>query len=294
MAGIATIGVSIVRSYTEKVKPPRTVFLKWPFGHPLGEPFNVGQHRSVMIEMFNALYTMTVPGEIRDLPFQWKRDIYDEYSERQKVIKSIYEKESSGVIDNKELNDDLNKLYLIKRPVLWGTAASLSLLTIYFLILSLAESFSHSIVQFKELWYWIALLVSGFGIQAGLYTYIRGMMKLRKDSGIATSSVAAAGGLSTTSMAACCAHHIADVLPILGISAAVVFLNQFQNLFLTVGVLSNLIGINLMLKIIQKHGLFQEEQRVLPVLMKLNMNKSFYVVSTLSAFIFAITLYISI
>jgi len=144
-------------------------------------------------------------------------------------------------------------LHLIKKPALWGMAAGLALLTVYFLIVSIAESFSHSIEQFRELWYWISLLVAGFGIQAGLYTYIRGVMKLRKETGIATSSMAAAGGISTTSMVACCAHHVTDVLPILGISAAVVFLNQFQNLFLTVGVLSNLIGISLMLKIIQKH-----------------------------------------
>jgi hypothetical protein len=245
-----------------------------------------------MIEMFSALYTITVPGDIRDIPFGWKKENYDRYSDMQKLKERVIEKKQEDLksIDNKRL-EDLETRHFMKRPILWGTAASLSLLTIYFLILSIAESFSHSIVQFKELWHWIALLVSGFGIQAGLYTYIRGVMKLRKDSGIATSSVAAAAGLSTTSMAACCAHHIADVLPILGISAAVVFLNQFQNLFLTVGVLSNFIGINLMLKIIQKHGLYQKEQRVLPVLMKLNMNKSFYVVSAMSAFIFAVTLY---
>jgi hypothetical protein len=144
------------------------------------------------------------------------------------------------------------------------------------------------------LWYWITLLVLGFGIQAGLYTYIRGVMKLRKETGIATSSMAAAGGISTTSMIACCAHHVTDVLPILGISAAVVFLSQFQNLFLTIGVLSNLIGISLMLKIIQKHELYQSEQRIIPALMKINMNKSFYFVGVFSAFILLVTLYRSV
>jgi hypothetical protein len=196
-------------------------------------------------------------------------------------------------MDNRKL-EDLKTLHLIKKPVLWGMAAGLTLLTVYFLIVSVAESFSHSIEQFKELWYWITLLVLGFGIQAGLYTYIRGVMKLRKETGIATSSMAAAGGISTTSMIACCAHHVTDVLPILGISAAVVFLSQFQNLFLTIGVLSNLIGISLMLKIIQKHELYQSEQRIIPALMKINMNKSFYFVGVFSAFILLVTLYRSV
>jgi hypothetical protein len=183
---------------------------------------------------------------------------------------------------------------LITRPVLWGIIAGISLLTVYFLILTLANSFIHSIEQFKEMWYWIAVLVVGFGTQAGLYSYIRQEIKLRKHAGAATSSVAAPGGISTTSMVACCAHHVTDVLPILGVSAAVVFLNQFQNLFLMIGVLSNLIGVTLMLRIIQKHDLFKAEQKMLGGLMRLNMKRSFYLVSVFSAFIFLVTLYKSI
>jgi hypothetical protein len=192
------------------------------------------------------------------------------------------------------MNKEKENRRLIKKPVLWGIAAGLSLFTVYSLILTLANSFSHLIEQLREMWYWVSILVIGFGIQAGLYSYIRGVMKLRKNSGAATSSVAAAGGISTTSMVACCAHHVTDVLPILGISAAVVFLNQFQTLFIVIGVLSNLIGISLMLKIIQKHSLYQEDQKVLSSMMKLNMNKSFYVVSIFSAFTFLVTLYMSI
>jgi hypothetical protein len=77
-AGIPTIGISIVKDYTEKVKPPRTVFLRWPFGHPLGEPFNLLQQRAVLIAAFNALYSITVPGSIIDLPFRWRREKYIE------------------------------------------------------------------------------------------------------------------------------------------------------------------------------------------------------------------------
>ncbi len=79
--GIATIGVSIVREYTEKVQPPRTVFLRWPFGHPLGEPGNVKQQRAVVLEAFRALYSITTPGEIVDLPFRWRRHDYESYVE---------------------------------------------------------------------------------------------------------------------------------------------------------------------------------------------------------------------
>ncbi len=181
-----------------------------------------------------------------------------------------------------------------KKPVFWGITAGLTLLTVYFLILTIANSFNHSIEQFQQMWYWIILLVLGFGTQAGLYSYIRQEIRLRKHSGVATSSVAAAGGISTTSMVACCAHHITDVLPILGISAAAVFLNQYQTLFIVIGVLSNITGITLMLRIIQKNGLYKQGQVIFSKLMRLNMDESFYVVSLFSAFTFLVTLYMSI
>jgi hypothetical protein len=197
-------------------------------------------------------------------------------------------------IMNELLLDDYKTLHLIKKPLFWGAVAGLSLLTVYFLILTIANSFSHSIEQFKMIWYWITLLVLGFGVQFGLYMYIRGVAKIQNVSGTATSSVAVAGGVSTTSMVACCAHHVTDVLPILGISAAVVFLNQFQNLFIIVGVLSNLIGINVMLRIIQKYSLYQKGQKIFSIIMKLNMSKSLYFVSSFSVFTFLFILYMSL
>lgn len=74
--GIPTIGISIVREYTEKVKPPRSVYLKWPFGHPLGEPFHVAQQRAVMDKALGALKGIQVPGTIIDVAWRWKRERY--------------------------------------------------------------------------------------------------------------------------------------------------------------------------------------------------------------------------
>ncbi len=76
--GIPTIGVSIVRKYSETVKPPRTIFLRWPFGHPFGEPFNTTQQRVVLAEAMRALYKIQEPGTIIDLPYRWRREHYDD------------------------------------------------------------------------------------------------------------------------------------------------------------------------------------------------------------------------
>jgi hypothetical protein len=37
-AGIPTVGISLLREVTEKVRPPRTLSVPFPFGYPLGRP----------------------------------------------------------------------------------------------------------------------------------------------------------------------------------------------------------------------------------------------------------------
>ena len=75
-AGIPTVSISIVREYTEKVKPPRAVFLRWPFGHPLGEAGNVNQQAAVLGKTFEALFAIDTPGTIVDLGWRWRRESY--------------------------------------------------------------------------------------------------------------------------------------------------------------------------------------------------------------------------
>ena len=44
--GIATTSISLVREHTEKVKPPRALFVPFPYGYALGRPNDAGlQHR---------------------------------------------------------------------------------------------------------------------------------------------------------------------------------------------------------------------------------------------------------
>jgi D-proline reductase (dithiol) PrdB len=38
----------------------------------------VAQQRAVLKEAFDALYRITEPGEIVDLPFRWRREKYDD------------------------------------------------------------------------------------------------------------------------------------------------------------------------------------------------------------------------
>ncbi len=93
-------------------------------------------------------------------------------------------------------------------------------------------------------------LTGGFGIQAGLFSFIRQSIRERRAS--ATGSVAASGAISAGSMAACCAHHLTDILPFLGLSGVAIFLTDYQIFFIIIGVLSNAVGIAIMLETIQR------------------------------------------
>ncbi|MCP6718161.1 MAG: hypothetical protein KJI70_01260 [Patescibacteria group bacterium] len=144
-----------------------------------------------------------------------------------------------------------------KKFIIIGTTASLALLAFYFAVLSLANSFSHAVSQFSQMWYWILLLVAGFGLQAGLYFFIKERIRSKQVKS-STVAITASGGISTGSMIACCLHHLADILPLMGLTAAAVFLVQYQLLFIIIGILSNFIGIIIMLEVIQKNDLAGE------------------------------------
>ncbi len=141
-----------------------------------------------------------------------------------------------------------------KRSFIAGLTASSVLLILYFVILSLANSFSHAVEQFNQMWYWILFLVAGFGLQVGLYFYIKESFR-SKQIASPTAAVVTSGGVSTGSMIACCLHHLVDVLPLMGLATAATFLTQYQLWFIFLGILSNFVGIVIMLEIIQKHNL---------------------------------------
>lgn len=151
--------------------------------------------------------------------------------------------------------EKIKRKHLVKKPLFYGLISSFTLLGLYFIILTFANSFQHALQEFLTMWYWILLLIIGFGVQVGLNVYARGFIKVQRIVGI-NRSIVATGGISTTSMITCCAHHLIDVIPLIGLSAVAVFLDKYQLLFLIIGILSNFIGILWMLRIIRKHNLY--------------------------------------
>ncbi len=183
----------------------------------------------------------------------------------------------------------------LKRPISAAVLGAMALLGSYFGILTAANSLGHAVDQFVLMWPWFSILVVGFGIQTGLYTYIRRMQKIRHLSTMASKKgITATGGISTTAMAACCVHHLSDVLPIIGLTGAALFFSDYQKIFLLLGVLSNIVGITLMLYMIQKHGLMEKGHPFFERIFQWNMGKMFRWNMGLSVALFTIVVTVKI
>ncbi len=134
--------------------------------------------------------------------------------------------------------------------LLAGILGMLGLIVVYVLIIYAAtRDVNHAIEQFVTFKYWIVTLILGFGIQAGLFWYIKSGMHLADSH--SKTALATGAGASTVSMVACCAHHLTDVLPILGFIAITPFLSKYQTYFFLIGIISNIGGIALMIYIIK-------------------------------------------
>ena len=70
--------ISLIKDLTESVGVPRSIFVKWPLGHPLGEAFNKLQHRTMIFHSLQMLCNSQTPGIILEPGFRWRREQYDE------------------------------------------------------------------------------------------------------------------------------------------------------------------------------------------------------------------------
>jgi hypothetical protein len=143
-------------------------------------------------------------------------------------------------------------------PLATFLLGSVFIASFYLGILTWAQGWDYASSQFaRDRWYVIPIIL-GFGVQAALYSILRFRLFIPVTStGYAGSMMGASGGTSATAMVACCIHHVTDVLPILGLSAAASFLTRYQRPFMLTGLAMNLIGIGVMLFV-----LYRERQKL--------------------------------
>lgn len=151
------------------------------------------------------------------------------------------------------------KRYLI--PIAAFLLGSSLMAGVYFGILTWAQGWEYAVNQFVlNRWYILPIFIT-LGIQAALYSILRFRLFIPTTSaGHTGAMMGASSGTSVTSMVACCLHHVTDVLPILGLSAAATYLTRYQRPFMLVSLGLNLIGIIFMLVV-----LYRERQKLRPI-----------------------------
>jgi len=151
---------------------------------------------------------------------------------------------------------------MIKRfllPILAFLLGTSLIAGFYLGILSWAQGWNYAASQFaRDRWYVLPIII-GFGIQAALYSILRFRLFIPvTTTGHSGAVMGTSGTTSATAMLACCLHHVVDVLPILGLSAAATFLARYQRPFMLLGLGMNILGIIVMLVV-----LYRERQKFL-------------------------------
>ena len=131
---------------------------------------------------------------------------------------------------------------IILTSTLKGFLAVFLLVIFYFSTVTLISGWSFSKDQFSKFWYFILILAFGFGIQVGLYSYLKSAIH----QNVSAKILATSGATSTAAMISCCAHYLVNVLPILGATGIITFISQYQIQFFWMGLVFNFTGITYM------------------------------------------------
>lgn len=127
-----------------------------------------------------------------------------------------------------------------------GVVASAGLAIAYVLVVRTASgSTDHLLDQIRSDWYLLAPIVLAFGAQVALFLELRRRRALHP---VGTAAASLGSGTSAAGMVACCAHHIAELAPFLGLSAAAPFLYGARAWFMLLGLSASGVGIALALR----------------------------------------------
>lgn len=126
------------------------------------------------------------------------------------------------------------------RPLVAAIAAASALLVLYFGVLTLVSGWEFTVEQFRTYWYFVTALAAGFGVQMGLFLYLRALVHGARSQGVV---VATSGTASTAAMISCCTHYLANIAPVIGAAGLVTFAAQYQVELFWVGLAFNAGGV---------------------------------------------------
>jgi hypothetical protein len=136
-----------------------------------------------------------------------------------------------------------------RRSVTWGVAAAAALASFYVAVLVGSAGWNHLGDTLERDWWLVLPLTVGFGVQVAVLVEVR----RRHKAAHGVTAVAGAGaGTSAVGMVACCAHHLADLVPLVGLSGAATFLTAQQRTLMWVAVAMTAAGVWLAARQLQR------------------------------------------
>jgi len=135
-------------------------------------------------------------------------------------------------------------------PFILGLSGVGFLVLLYLGIVTWGQGWAHALELLGQDRAFVAAIAAGFGVQVGLYSYLRLVVHYGVRLAMPTAATGVGTGTSSVAMVACCLHHVTDVLPVLGLSGAAILLNQYRIPFMVVGLVVNAAGVAIMLRVV--------------------------------------------
>ncbi len=71
--GIATVSLTVALDVTERIKPPRAMFLPFMMGHHFGVPFHAELQKLIIREALSQIIAAKESGDIHFFPMTWAK-----------------------------------------------------------------------------------------------------------------------------------------------------------------------------------------------------------------------------
>lgn len=123
-----------------------------------------------------------------------------------------------------------------------GALGAVALASFYVVVVGGVGGLAHLGRQTADDWPWLLLILAGFGTQIALVVELRRRHRLR--DAVTRSATGGGGSASAVGMVACCAHHVADLAPIIGASGLAAFLTDYRIPIMLAGILVNALGVS--------------------------------------------------
>ena len=128
------------------------------------------------------------------------------------------------------------------RSIRIGALGAGALAAFYVAVIGWASGADHLATQAAADWPYLSVIIAGFGTQLALLAELRHRRRVRH---LEQAAGSAGAGASAVGMVACCAHHLADLVPLVGVSGAAAFLTDWRTELMLAGIAINAVGVTI-------------------------------------------------